>query len=128
MVDNEEIEKYINYLNSTVEKIIFNEQDLNNLKNSIEYFSSKRIGVKEIKQKIVDYLMTIYNNLLKFLPYYLKSATNQNLIERYNSNEVSNDKLKKLEIELSEKNKFLEEVGSVIDRIFNKVEKNAFNI
>jgi len=99
---------------------VFNKEGLNDLKNKIEAYSSsnKKSSSKELKQQIVDYLMSIYNNLLNFLPYYLKSNSEPS---------IDNTDVKKLKAELLEKNKFLEEIGTMVDTMYEKVEKKSVN-
>ena len=130
MANNEKPENEVNYLNSTVEKIVFNKEGLNDLKNKIEAYSisNEKNTSKELKQQIVNYLMSIYNNLLKFLPYYVKFPSSPQVANSYNSGPSgdTND-VKKLKAELLEKDKFLEEIGTIVDTMYEKVEKKPVN-
>jgi len=128
MAGNGESERIVNYLNNNIEKIIFNKESLNDLKNIIEAFSTsnKRISSKELKQHVVNYLMSIYNKLLNFLPYYLKFASNQKGDDTFDFITTSNNDIDvaKIKVELSEKDKFLEEIGLILDNICEKIVKN----
>ena len=102
-----------NNLNEMLEKMIFNEKDLNTLKIAIENMNMGKISPKELRKYIIASRGKIIEKLLKFFPFYLKQTTIEKSMEKFTKPDINI----KLEQELQEKNKFLEEVGFKVNKI-----------
>jgi len=108
-----------NNLNEMLEKMLFNEKDLNGLKIAIENMNMGKISPKELRKYIIESRVKIIEKLLKFFPFYLKQVTIEQSLDEFAQPDISIE----LEQELQEKNKFLEEVGFRINRIHAKLQK-----
>ena len=107
------------FLSNSLEKIIFNENDFNNLKQTINDLTLGLIEPKKLKEIIINSRFRLLEELLEFFPFYLKRDSFQNSVEEF-TKESENPDLSLIE-ELKEKDEFLQELGFRIDNIFNKL-------
>jgi len=102
-----------------LEKMLFNEKDLNALKIAIDNMNMEKISPKELRKYIIESRVKIIEKLLKFFPFYLKQVTIEKSLEDFSRPHTNI----KLEQELQEKNEFLKEVGSRVNKIHVKLRK-----
>ncbi|MFX0134765.1 MAG: hypothetical protein ACFFDN_14080 [Candidatus Hodarchaeota archaeon] len=105
------------FLSNSLEKIIFNENDFNTLKQTINDLTLGLIDSKKLKQTIINSRFRLLEELLEFFPFYLKHDNFQNSVEEF-TKESENPDAHLIE-ELREKDEFLQELGHRIDNIFN---------
>jgi len=107
------------FLSHSLEKIIFNENDFNNLKQTINDLTLGLIEPKKLKEIIINSRFRLLEELLEFFPFYLKHDSFQHSVEEFTKE--SEDPDPRLIEELKEKDEFLQELGNRIDNIFNKL-------
>ena len=115
---------YEKFLSNSLEKIIFNENDFNNLKQTINDLTLGLIEPKKLKEIIINSRFRLLEELLEFFPFYLKHDGFQLSVEEFTK--VSENPDPRLIEELKEKDEFLQELGNRIDNIFNKL-KDKYN-
>lgn len=106
------------FLSNSLEKIIFDENDLNKLKQTINDLTLGLIEPKKLKEIIINSRFRLLEELLEFFPFYLKHDNFQHSVEEF-TNESDLDPC--LNEELKEKDELLQELGNRIDKIFNKL-------
>jgi len=100
-----------------LEKMLFNEKDLNTLKIAIDNMNMGKISPKALRKYIIESRVKMIEKLLKFFPFYLKQATIEKSLEEFGQPHTNI----KLEQELQEKDKFLEEVGFKVNKIHEEL-------
>lgn len=122
MVNSHESEGF----KQVVEKIVFDEEELEELKIAIRKFTEEKIQAKQLKQKLLQSRGRIVEDISNFLSFCIdrvrdSKQTPVNRISK-NSNQVdlANDQLRK---EIAEKNKFLEVVAKRINNLALKVKR-----
>ncbi len=116
MESDQRLEK-TNNLNEMLEKMLFNEKDLNILKIAIDNMNMGKISPKELRKYIIESRVKIIEKLLKFFPFYLKQVTIEKPLEAL-AQPHTNIKLNQ---ELQEKNEFLKDVGSRVNKIHKEL-------
>ena len=107
-------------LSDLLEKIIFNENDLNEFKTAIINVSTGKIHPKLLKEKIISSRLRILEELLDLFPFYIKHINKKQSIKNF----VETDQNPNVIKELREKNEFLTEIGSRLDIIYEKLQKD----
>jgi hypothetical protein len=107
------------FLSNSLEKIIFDENDFNKLKQTINDLTLGLIEPKKLKEIIINSRFRLLEELLEFFPFYLKHDNFQHSVEEYAKESVNPDS--RLIEELKEKDEFLQELGNRINNIFNKL-------
>jgi len=107
------------FLSNSLEKIVFNENDFNKLKQTINDLTLGLIEPKILKEIIINSRFRLLEELLEFFPFYLKRDSFQNSVEEFTKDSENPDP--RLIEELKEKDEFLQELGNRIDNIFNKL-------
>lgn len=107
------------FLSNSLEKIIFNENDFNNLKQTINDLTLGLIEPKKLKEIIINSRFRLLEELLEFFPFYLKHDSFQHSVEEFTKESENPDP--SLIEELKEKDEFLQELGNRVDNIFNKL-------
>lgn len=107
-------------LRETLEKIVFNEELLDVLKNAIDGATADKMSSKQLKLLIIEQRTKIFEDLLEFFPYQVENYLALNSLDEFTSNQVDPE----LNRELEEKNQFLEEVSMRINRIHEKLRDN----
>ncbi|MFX1323991.1 MAG: hypothetical protein ACFE8N_03475 [Promethearchaeota archaeon] len=102
-----------------VEKILFNETDLQILKTLINEVSSGRTDPKQLKVTILNSRANMLQRITSIFPFYTKRIEDAKEIEQFSGN-GTNAKLKK---ELDEKNALLQLLGEKIGMIERKLQK-----
>jgi len=110
-------------LRGYLEELIFNEKDLNILKESINSLSVGKITAKSVKKLILKLRYKIMNELLEFIPFQIqKKLECQILEEKPNIKEIN-----ELEKKIHERNELLIELAERLARISKKLQKNNKN-
>lgn len=122
MVNSHESEGF----KQVVEKIVFDEEELEELKIAIRKFTEEKIQAKQLKQNLLQSRGRIVEDISNFLSFCIdrvrdSKQTPVNRISK-NSNQVdlANDQLRK---EIAEKNEFLEVVAKRINNLALKVKR-----
>ncbi|MFX1479635.1 MAG: hypothetical protein ACFFCI_16050 [Promethearchaeota archaeon] len=103
-----------------IEKILFDERELEILKSLITDVSTGKIPPKKLKLAIIENRARIINRISHIFPFYYKQLTNQREIDNF----TYNGNISNVENELEEKNKFLEELGEKLYTIKTKLLQN----
>jgi len=107
-----------NELMDIIEPILFNEEELSNLKDLINDVGSNKIEPKQLRKAIIDNRASIMERLINIFFFQVKREFNLQEIDSY----AGNDSL--LNSEMEEKDKFLEQIADRIQVIHTKaVEK-----
>ena len=109
-------------LNEMLEKLVFEEGDLKRLKVSIEHAVTGQITTKKLREQIIESRSNLIEQLLEFIPFYIKQWVIGHSIKEFTNSPVLDSK-SELEERLNEKNKFLEEVGIRINKIHEKLKR-----
>jgi len=94
-----------------VEKIVFDEDQLFQLKEALNQLNANNIDLREVKQVILEQRTEIMESLIDLFFFYI----NQNQ-SRVSSSE-NGEEIEKLQIKIKEREKLLEEVGRRLQRI-----------
>ena len=94
-----------------VEKIVFDEDQLFQLKEALNQLNVNNIDLREVKQVILEQRTEIMESLIDLFFFYI----NQNQ-SRVSSSE-NGEEIEKLQIKIKEREKLLEEVGRRLQRI-----------
>jgi len=111
-----------------IEKIVFNEGELDELKIVIRNFSEGKIKPKQLKQNLLRYRARIVKDMLNFLIYCLDQARDNDQapvdinFSNPNQSDLANDQLRQ---EIVERNELLEVVRKRISALVSKAKKNA---
>ena len=117
--DSEEFEKMI-------EKIVFKEGELEELRITIRRFNEGKIKTKQLKQNLLSYRDRIVKEMLEYLKYCLDQArdSEQTPVDSNftnpNQSSLENDQLRQ---EIAERNELLEDVAKRISALASKVNK-----
>ena len=93
-------------LSEMIEKILFEEKELDLLKNLIEDVRQGKVEPKQLRATIIENRVKILDKLLKIFPYYHKQIAYQQEIDKFTKNDTD-IKLKKELEELHEQYLFL---------------------
>jgi len=107
------------FLSNSLEKIIFNENDFNILKQTINDLALGLTEPKKLKETIINSRFRLLEDLLEFFPFYLKHDNIQLSVEEFTKESENSDP--RVSEELKEKDDLLQELGHRIDNIYNKL-------
>ncbi|MFX1568868.1 MAG: hypothetical protein ACFFCV_10945 [Promethearchaeota archaeon] len=107
-----------------IEKILFDENNLNTLRNSISSLSKGILTSKRVKEQIIEFRLNAVKEIVKLFNFYHKQLTAANSLEEYTNSPINHN----LEHELSEKNKFLQDVGNRIRITYSKLKTKLSNV
>lgn len=116
-----EEEDFRKQLYRSLEEVIFNEDDFEELRRAIADLSLGQLSSKELREKIVNFRIRILEALLELFPFYA-TQHRKNFSIRQFAEEPANSEI--LE-ELKEKDEFLEKIGYRINNIYNKLKEKA---
>jgi hypothetical protein len=116
---NQEGKKKI--LSDMIEKILFEEKDLEVLKNLIEDLRQEKIQPKQLRTAIIENRLKILEKILKLFPYYNKQITYQQEINSF----AKNDSEAHLEKELEEKKELLIHIRNWAQNTRKKILENS---
>jgi hypothetical protein len=119
MAKSQEVEDF----EHVIEKIVFDEEELEELKIAIRNFSKGTINPKQLKQNLLQYRGRIVEEVSNFLIYCLDRPRNNNqssVINDLNQSDLTNDQLRQ---KLAERNELLEVVARRISALAPKGNK-----
>ena len=99
-----------------LEKIIFDEDELNELKGVVGEFAKGKVQPRQLKQEILLCRSRILEVLKEFVLFYINSKKQEKELETVDSN-------KQIRQELEERNKFLEIIANRINQLETKLKK-----
>jgi hypothetical protein len=110
---------------SLLEKIIFDNKQLNKLKGEIKAFQENKLSIKEFKKILLIEKVSIMENLLDVLPHYAQSIfpfdnSINRKIKEHNDNKRNNSQVKVLKKKIQEREELLEIIGRKLKRICEK--------
>ena len=110
-------EKEKEHLYEMLEKLVFDENQLQILKEKIEQVANGTLSSKLLRKQIIDFRMTIMERLFEFFPFYVKQSSIQKQLTNFIDH--SDDNFEDIE----EKNKLLEEISVRIKKIYKNLVK-----
>ena len=122
MVKSQEIEDF----KQVVEKIIFDEEELEELKITIRNFTEGKIQAKQLKQKLIQNRGRVVKDLSNFLSFCVDRVrdSSQTMVTRNftdpNQSNLVNDQIRQ---EIAEKNELLEVVAKRINNLVSKAKR-----
>jgi len=113
----------LDILKGLVEKVIFDQDNLNSLKTKITQLSRDEISPKEMKQLILNQRAVMLDEILELFPFFIKK-----LQENENSTAKSSNSymLSELEQKFREREELLELIAKRIQGLVQENEKNKF--
>jgi hypothetical protein len=111
-------------LEEVLEKIIFDKDNLTMLKEVINKVGTGQLSLRELRQKIIELRAHLLDELVKFVPFYIKQTASVNSLKEFTQDEYN---ITKLENELREKNEFLTRIGSRINNVYEKLKNTIEN-
>ncbi len=112
----------VKYLNEMLEKLVFEEEDLKRLKDSIDHVVTGHMTTKQLREQIIESRSKIIERLLEYIPFYIKQWAIDSSLNEF-TNTQGTDSNSELVEKLNEKDKFLEEVGIRINKIYKKLKQ-----
>ena len=97
-------------IKTMVEKIVFNEEQLFELKEALSQVGVNKLTVKQVKSMILDQRTKIMEDTIDLLHFYLEKRVKQPEI-------IPSEELSMLEARLTEREDLLEEIGRRLERI-----------
>ena len=108
-----------NVLHNIIENVLFNKEQLNQLKQLINDLYDRRLTPKELKTHIVEQRTHYIEKLLELFPYYIRQTKMNDSLNEFTGDFLDN----KTRNELQEKNEFMEHIAIRVNEIFNKLNK-----
>ncbi len=110
-------------LQNMLEKIIFDETYLEQLKNSINRVATGQLSPKSVRKLVIEHKTHLFQNMLELFPYYLNQVNNDRSLEQFTGESMEKNINNNTELikELEGKNKFLEEIGVRVNNIHKKL-------
>lgn len=107
-------------LDEILEKLVFDDGDLTNLKVSIDKVVTGQISRRQFRETIIESRSRIFERITEFIPFYLRQKKKDEALNKFT--EPDNHMISsELEEQLNEKNRFIEEVGIKISNIYEKL-------
>ena len=112
-------------LSESLETIIFEEKDFDELKRTINDLSLGKIEPKELKEIIINSRLRMLEELVQFFPFFVKQELTRQSLEKFSEcpHNPDNPDLALIE-RLAEREELLVEVGQRIDGIFKQLKVN----
>jgi len=114
----------LRHIEQLLEKIIFNENELERLKIAIKNFTEGKTSARELKQLLLQCRGRMLEDIAAFI-FFIKKAqfkNSMNLENNRNQPILSTDVESQLREEISEKNELLETVAQRINRLVYKLD------
>lgn len=107
-----------NNIEEFLERIVFDKENLKDLKKALIKAKSGEISINDLGKEILGLRAKILLALKDFIPFQLKQENINNMLTEFNE---ENPTISQLEHELEERNKLLENIGNRINVIFEKL-------
>ena len=108
-------------LSEMIEKILFDEKELEVLKDLISDIRIGRTEPKQLRAAIIENRANILNKILNIFPYYNKQISYQQQIDDF----TEKDSSLQMQNELKEKNELLRQVGEWMQDTRKKLEEKT---
>ena len=117
----------LRHIEQLLEKIIFNENELERLKIAIKNSTEGKTSARELKQLILQCRVRILEDIAAFIFFIKKAQIKDKVNSENNRNQpiLSIDVESQLREEISEKNELLETVAQRINRLVYKFENQS---
>lgn len=102
------------FLRELLERILFDEKELNKLKESINQLISGTLSSIEFKKRIVHLRTSLLEELMKFYPYFLNQYSEKNPFPKDQSKH-------NFQLQLEERDSLLEMIGIRLQRLYEKL-------
>ncbi|MFW9873996.1 MAG: hypothetical protein ACFFG0_12890 [Candidatus Thorarchaeota archaeon] len=106
-----------------IEKILFDEKELEILKTLINELTIGSIEPKELRKSIIENRVNILNKVLNIFPFYYKQVSYQQEINDFTEKDLSLKTKNEFKNELEEKDEILRQIGEWIQNTRKKLEK-----
>ena len=110
-------QKQLQMLGEMVEKIMFDDKELGELKDLITAVSTQKAPARNLKERIIELRGSMMNRILQLFPVYNRSLSNHKEIEKFGNGNADMTK------ELEEKNILLEQVGTKLQEVEVRLQK-----
>ena len=107
-------------LSDLLEKILFNENDLNEFKTVILNGCTGNNHTRLLKEKVIRSRLRILEELLDIFPFYTNYIDKKRSIKNF----IDSDQNPEIIKDLLEKNELLTEIGGRLNIIYEKLQKN----
>ena len=114
-----------------VEKIVFDEEELEELKITIRNFTEGKIQAKELKQKLIqnrDRMVKDFSNFLSFCVDRIRNDDKASEVPKVAINNQPNQTNIRLQQDLIKRNELLKDVANKVNRIMSKKKKLIIRI
>ncbi len=108
-------------LDDMLEKIVFEEKNLQKLRNAINRFQSGELSIKAFREQLLLLRVEILDALKLFVPFQINLVSVNKSVSEF-AEEGSNSS--QLQQDLKERNELLETIGSRLNKIFENLAKN----
>ena len=98
-------------IKNLVEKIVFDEDHLFELKEVLNQLNENKINLKEVKQVILNQKKDIMESIIDLFSFYLNQQQSRAFLNE------SGEKIEKLQLQVKERENLLEEIGKRIEKI-----------
>ena len=107
-------------LQNMLEKILFDEKYLEQLKISINKVASGRLSPKEVRKLVIKHKTKCFEDVLELFPYYLNQVNNNHSLKEY-TGELNRENDPEILNELEEKTSILEQIKVRVNNICKKL-------
>lgn len=108
-----------NVLHNIIENVLFNEEQLDQLKQLINDLYDGHLTPKDFRTYIIRQKNHNVEKILELFPYYIRQTKMNDSLNQFTGDSL-NDKTRN---ELQEKNEFIEHIGIRVNEIFKKLNK-----
>jgi hypothetical protein len=110
-------QEQLQILGEMVEKVLFDKTELEEVKQLITDVSKQKIPPLRLKKSIIELRGSMMDKLIQLFPLYNKSLSNNKEIEKFGTGNTEITK------ELEEKNSLLEKVGTKLQELELRLQK-----
>ena len=100
-------------IKNLVEKIVFDEDHLFELKEVLNQLNENKINLKEVKHVILNQKTDIMESIIDLFSFYLNQQQSRAFLNE------SGEKIEKLQLQVKERENLLEEIGKRLEKITN---------
>ena len=122
MTKTQEVEDF----EQVIEKIVFNESELDEIKNAIRNFSTGTITSKQLKQNLLSYRGRMVKDISNFLSFCVERIRSDDKASEVPKNIVKNQSNQtniQLQQKLIERNELLKVVANKVNHILSNIKK-----
>ena len=109
-------------IEEVLEKIVFDKDNLVELKKALIIAKSGELSITDLGKKILELRSRIFEALKRFIPFHLKLTTNHNSLEQFSKKSFNTVQLER---ELEEKNQLLETIELRINQLIENLNPSS---